>query len=52
MIDLVSVYVYIICVCKKNCNLVNWGSNLPQVVATDFLKLNSPNASRNSGDSA
>ena len=26
------------------------GSNLPQVVGTDFLKINSPSTGRNSGD--
>ena len=50
VIRLLSVY---ICVCTKNCNLANKESNLPQVVATDFLsKINSPSAGRNSGDSA
>ena len=38
------IYIYIyMCVQKKN--LVNYGSNLPQVVATDFfLKINRPSA--------
>ena len=52
-IGLVSVYVCV-CVCvQKNCNLADKGSNLPHLVATDFfLKINSPSAGRNSGDSA
>ena len=46
---LVSVYIFVY---KKICNL-DKGSKLPQVVATDFfLKINSPSAGRNSGDSA
>ena len=57
VIGLVSVYIYIyiynIYMYKKNCNLANKVSNLPQVVAMDFfLKIKNPTAGRNSGDSA
>ena len=32
------------------CNLANWGSNLPQIVAADyFLNINRPSAGGNSG---
>ena len=46
-------HIYNVCM-KKKCNLTNWeGSNLPQVVATDFfLKLCNTSASRNTDDSA
>ena len=38
---------------KKNCNLANQGSHLPEVVATNFfLKINSPSAGRNSSELA
>ena len=52
VITLVSVYISYVCTIFFG-NLVNYGCNLPQVVVTDFfLKINSGDTGRHSGDSA